>query len=270
MALGTPNRRPWLPVVVYCIASLGLFAAPAVRAQDSDNVPLGDLARGFRKKPAETQKIIDNDNISHVLDKAEQQRKNGVALTFSVDAASNQFRVSSPDVTCSLSFSSKATALIADPLSMQELPASELAKLDGPAGIDGDALQITLSNGSQWNVREVTFSLTVVRYADPTVNAAYFGSARLLPAASAESSQAVPAEKRRDETVLYKVQREIKPSTTAVLRTPLTIPPGPGQEWHWAIVRAKGSAPLPAPASLAVPTVTDSSASVSSVPVQRR
>jgi hypothetical protein len=241
-------------------------------AQDTDSVPLGDLARGFRKKPVNTQKVVDNDNMAQVLDEAERQRRAGVALTFSVDPASKQFRVSSPDVTCSLSFSSNATALIADPLSMQELPAAELAKLDGPAMIDGDALQITLSNGSQWNVHEVTVSLTVVRYSDPSVTAAYFGSARLLPATAGDISQVAPAEKRRDVTVLYKVHRDLKPAATAVLRTALTEPPGPGQEWHWAIVRAKGSAPLPAPSDTAAADSAGSGSAATTAPVsvQRR
>ena len=242
-------------------------------AQDSDSVPLGDLARSFRKTPVNVQKVIDNDNMTQVLDDAELHRRSGASLTFSVDPASSQFRVTAPDVTCSLSFSSKATSLITDPLSLQELPAAELAKLDGPAVIDGDAMQITLSNGSQWSVHELTISLTMVRYSDPSVNAAYFGSARLLPAVAGEASQAAPVEKRRDVTVLYKVHRDLLPSATAVLRTSLTAPPGPGQEWHWAIVRAKGSAPPPVDPSdraTADPALASPAASVAPAPVQQR
>jgi hypothetical protein len=272
LSLGTPNRGRRRPAAV-CgfIYLLALAVTVVAGAQDSDSVPLGDLARGFRKKPANAQKVIDNDNMSQVLDEAELQRRSGSQLTFSVDPAANQFRVSSPDVTCSLSFSSNATALIADPPSLQEFPAAELAKLDGPAVIDGDALQITLSNGSQWSVHELTISLTMVRYSDPSVTAAYFGSARLLPAASGDTSQAIPAEKRRDVTVLYKVHRDVKAAATAVLRTSLTDPPGPGQEWHWAIVRAKGSPP-PAPSNAATtaPTADTMPASAAPLPAQRR
>jgi len=274
LALGTPTRcrKRLLAVVNGLVYAALLSMAVAAYAQDAAPVPLGDLARGFRKKPVSAQKVIDNDNMTQVLDEAELRRRSGAPLTFSVDPASNQFRVSAPDVTCSLSFSANATALIADPLSLQELPSSELAKLDGPAVIDGDALQITLSNASQWNIHELTISLTVVRYSDPSVTAAYFGSARLLPAASSDTSQTAPPEKHRDFTVLYKVHRDVKPASTAVLRTSLTDPPGPGQEWHWAIVRAKGSAPPVPPSNTAIadPAVSSPGASAAPVPVQRR
>ncbi len=274
MSLGTPNRsrrrRAAAGFAFPCLLALAVTGAAG--AQDSDSVPLGDLARNFRKKPVNSQKVIDNDNMTQVLDEAELQRRSGAQLTFTVDPAANQFRVSSPDVTCSLSFSSKATSLIADPLSLQEFPSSELAKLDGPAVIDGDALQITLSNGSQWNVHELMISLTIVRYSDPSVTAAYFGSARLLPAASGDTAQTAPVEKHQDVTVLYKVHRDIKAAGTVILRTSLTDPPGPGQEWHWAIVRAKGTPPPPSPANAATadPATDTVPATAAPVPDQRR
>ena len=249
MRLVKPIRLVWGLFALYSVA--------AACAQDSEGSPLGDLARSLRKKPAsveKVQKVIDNDNMSQVLDDGEVQSRAGTPLIFSVDPSANQFRASSPDVTCSLSFSAKATSLITDPSFLQELPATELAKLDGPATMDGDALQITVSNGSQWSVRELTISLTTVRYADPNLVSPYFGQARLLPA-TADMSVSTPTEKRQDLTVLYRVHRDIPASRTAVVRTSLTVPPGPGQEWHWAIVRAKGSAPAVVDAASSAATV---------------
>ena len=93
-------------------AILLLCAAAPCRAQD-DEVSLGDLARSVRKvKPAEEQPaVIDNDNLSIMMDKAESERLNGKPV-FSIDPSGKSFRMTSPDGTCSLSFDAKATALI--------------------------------------------------------------------------------------------------------------------------------------------------------------
>ena len=66
-------------------------------------------------------------------------------------------------MTCDLSFSASATALLSDPYAPQELPEAELAKLDGPATISGDTLQLSVHNGTNWNIKEITVGLTILR-----------------------------------------------------------------------------------------------------------
>jgi hypothetical protein len=227
-----------------------LTLPPCVYAQDgADDMPLGDVARSFRKKAAPSETIIDNDNLSKVMDEAESKHVAGGSLVFSLDPAGKNFQVSSPDVTCSLSFSSKTSALLSDPVMLDELPRSELAKLDGPAMIDGDSLQVSMHNGTSWELREVVIGLTIVRRPDPADSVSYYGPARIVPAVAGGSAQQLQDsyQKQPDVTVLLRVKGSAAPAATAVFRTQLNFALFPDQEWHWAIVRAKGVPPPPIP-----------------------
>ncbi len=224
-----------------------LLASPArICAQDdTGDVPLGDVARSLRKKPASSETIVDNDNLSKVVDEAESRRASGSSLVFSLDPASKRFHVSSPDVTCSLSFSAKPSSLLSDPVLLEELPRSERAKVDGPATIDGDSLQVAMHNGTSWELREVVIGLTIVRRPEPGGTASYFDHARIVPAAAGNSPQQVQdsLQKRPDVTLLLRVKGSAAPSTTAIFRPSLNFALFPDQDWHWAIVKAKGIPP---------------------------
>jgi hypothetical protein len=159
---------------------------------------------------------------------------------FIFDGIGKDLHVSSPDVTCSLSFSAQAGPLVSDPFAPRDLPRAELAKLDGPAIITGDALQVTVYNGTGWQVNEITVGLTIPRPQDSNAAATY-GSAKLVPAAAL--SDGGPVEKRPDLTVLYHIKGSAAPFTTAVFRQDLNATLGPGQEWHWSIVQAQGIPP---------------------------
>jgi hypothetical protein len=223
--------------MILVLASWLLPACLAAQAYDPD-VPLGDFARSLRRsKGLPGRTVIDNDNLSQVMDDVESRKLSGNWL-FSFDNLAKSFQVSSPDVTCSLSFSAQATALLSNPLAPRELPESELAKLEGPATITGDTLQVSVFNGSGWDLREITVGLTLLRHAE--AKTAYYGTAKLLPA-TATSVQ--PAEKKSDMTVLYHLKGAAAPLTTTVFSETLGAPPGPDQEWHWAIVQAKGIPP---------------------------
>ena len=137
-------------------------------AQDSQP-SLGDLARSLRKKKEEAPPapaVIDNDNFSQVMDAAQANRQAKTPV-FSFDNGAKTFKISSPDVTCSLSFSAQATSLISDPFASRDLPASELAKLDGPAAISDGTLQVSVFNASNWSIKEITVGLTILRKTDP-------------------------------------------------------------------------------------------------------
>mgnify|MGYP001306988561 CR=1 FL=1 len=213
--------------------------------EDSGETPLGDVARSLRKKPASSEAVIDNDNLSKVVDDAASRRVAGTSVVFSLDPGGKSFHVSSPDVTCSLSFSAKTTALLADPVVLDELPRSELAKLDGPATIDGDSLQVSMHNGTSWDLREIVIGLTIVRSPQPGESRSQPGQPRIFPAAAGDAAQSTadPYQKQPDMTMLLRVKGSAAPSATATFRTPLNFALFPDQEWHWAIVRAKGIAP---------------------------
>ena len=133
----------------------------AVAQSDSGEPSLGDLARQYRKgKAALEHAVIDNDNLHQVMDEVQTRKLDG-KLLFSIDGIGKKFQVSSPDVTCDLSFSGSATSLLSDPYAPQDLPEGELAKLDGPATISGDTLQVSVHNGTTWNIREITVGVTI-------------------------------------------------------------------------------------------------------------
>jgi hypothetical protein len=241
----SPHRRR----LVLLAWGMVLVALPSsVHAQeDSGDAPLGDVARSFRRKTATSEAVIDNDNLSKVVDDAESRRAAGSSPVFSLDPGGKSFHLSSPDVTCSLSFSAKTTSLLSDPQLLDELPRAELAKLDGPATIDGDSLQVSMHNGTSWELREVVIGLTIVKRSEPAEISSYFGQARIVPAAAGGVPQQDSFQKQPDVTLLLRVKGSAAPSTTALFRTPLNFALFPDQEWHWAIVKAKGIPPATSP-----------------------
>jgi hypothetical protein len=77
-----------------------------------------------------------------------------------------------------------------------------------------------------------------VRPADPS--ASDYGAAKLLPAVAEDT---VPADKHSDSTVLLHLKGSAAPFATTVFREKLDANLNPDQEWHWAIVEAKGIPP---------------------------
>jgi len=235
------KRKLYITAMLSFLALLLPFLAAA--QSGTADVPLGDVARALRKKKAQpVHTVIDNDNLPQVMDEVQKRKLSDVSPLLSIEPGKN-FQVSSPDVTCSLSFSAQAVPLLNDSIVSKELPDSELLKLDGPAAITGDTLQLSVYNGTGWNVREITVGLTVVRHEN--AKAAYYGSvalgsAKLIPAAATDDSA---AEKRSDLTLLYHLKGKAAPLTTTVFREPLGITLRPDQEWHWAIVHATGIPP---------------------------
>lgn len=251
MRTTTPNR---LILALFAAGTLAgaLLALPSrASAQDTD-APLGDVARSLRKKPAPSQAVInvDDDNLSKVMDDAETRRASGASPIFSLDPGGpggKSFHVSSPDVTCSLSFTAKTSSL-SDPLLLDDLPRAELAKLDGPATIDGDSLHVSMHNGTSWELREVVIGLTIVKRAEPGDAASNPGQLRIVPAVASGFTQVQDSvQKQPDVTMLLHVKGSAAPSTTATFRTALNFALFPDQEWHWAIVRAKGIPPQAPP-----------------------
>jgi hypothetical protein len=219
--------------------------AQSATSQD-DAVSLGDLARVVRrsKAPVAAPLMIDNDNLSNVMDEVESHR---MSIKPQAPAASRRqdFSLSSPDGTCSMSFNAN-TASLAPPFVSEDLPPVELAKLEGPATIEGDSLEVSMYNGSGWKLTEITVGLTLVRR--PTEDAVYFGSARLLPAV-AESAE--PSDKKSSElTLLFHLKGPVPSLGSNVFHEKLGAPLAPDQEWHWAILEAKGIAPGPDPQPL--------------------
>ncbi len=232
------TRKSCLPIIVILLGCLLPVRAEA--QTDGAEPSLGDIARSLRKgKSAPEHAVIDNDNLHKVMDEVQDLKLKG-KLLFSIDGEGKKFKVSSPDVTCDLSFSGSATSLVSDAYAPQDLPETELAKLDGPATISGDALQVSVHNGTNWNIKEITVGLTILR--DSGTDVAHGGAARLIPAAETTT---LLSEKHPDVTVLYHLKGSAAPSSTTVFHETLNSAPSHDQEWHWAIVQAKGIAPKP-------------------------
>jgi hypothetical protein len=244
--------RLLLATLVVVAAVLPLSAV----AQDEADTPLGDVARSFRKKSPPAQEVIDNDNLSKVMDEVESHRASAASLRYSIDAGGKSLQVSAPDVTCSLAFSANTKALLASQYVQLDLPEGELLKLDGPATIDGDAFQVSVFNGTDWHVSEVAVAFTLLKRSDVHGAVSDYGAAKLIPAMAGEAlQQGTPQEvesrsqKRSDVTVIYKMRAAAAPAATTVFRAPLNLEIGPDQEWHWAIVQARGYPPQRSPES---------------------
>jgi hypothetical protein len=238
------------------LIALIVFSVPMAASAQDDAPSLGDLARNLRKNKSQQQSqsqpdsastapatIIDNDNLAQVMEDAKNARPVRQDKTvFSIDPASNTVKVSSPDVTCSLSFNARASSLLIKPILIEDLPLTELLKLDGPGSIQDENLQLEVFNGTDWDLRELTIGLTLER--KPGENAEVAARGRVIPAA--QSNAPVAVERRSDVTLLYHLRAEAKPFSTTAFHENIGITPGPDEDWRWSIVEARGIRPLQA------------------------
>ena len=251
-----PSRVPKLrlaaPIVPLGLLLAALLCPLAAWAQE-DAPSLGDLARNARKNklqqpqqqtdpahPVPDRPIIDNDNLAQVMDDAKKARPVKPDKTvFSIDPSGNTLKISSPDVTCSLSFNARASSLLIKPVLVEDLPLGELLKLDGPGSIQDESLQLEVFNGTDWDIREITIGLTLER--KPGQNAEVAARARVIPAA--QGLAPVTVERRSDVTLLYHLKAEAKPFSTTAFHENIGITPGADEDWRWSIVEAKGIRP---------------------------
>src|SRR5450631_1273490 len=128
--LPIPTIASWMMpirVAATILVFVGMTLPGRLSAQSDDNsAPLGDIARALRKNKeqqaqATTETVIDNDNFSQVMKQAEKDRQKGdVRMAFA--GIGKDLQVSSPDVTCNLSFNAKPSASSSDPFVPQDLP----------------------------------------------------------------------------------------------------------------------------------------------------
>jgi hypothetical protein len=246
-------------------AILFIVCAPAyLRAQD-DDVSLGDLARALRNsKPPEETDIIDNDNLDRIMDKAESQRLEGQPV-FSITHTGALVAVSE-DGACSLSFDSRSLSRNSAAYITADLPQSELIKLEGPAAIQDGTLQVSIHNGTRWELKEIVVGLTLTQA--PSAPPEY----RL---ATLQSVPIIPSEKLPDSTTLYHLRGNALPNSTSTFRASLedsseatTV----GKDWHWSIVGARGIPPaaqaLTANGSSTAPGLVDPTSAVRAETIQ--
>lgn len=242
-------------------AAFFLLCAPAfLHAQDeaqdpNQDIPLGDLARQMRKsKPFEQTDVIDNDNIVPLMDKAETERLEGMPVSV---VHRGIFTTVSPDGSCSLSFDARSIAPASVGYIAIDLPQNELAKLDGPAAIRDGQLEVSVHNGTPWELREVVVGVTIRQaVAQP---AEYRFATMEVGSALSTSSQ-----KLADPTLIFHLKGTGAPDSTTTFRADVGGFPQ-AQDWHWTIIGARGIPPAAQPA-LAVarsePTTAPPSAAI--------
>lgn len=228
---------------VLLLLTLGAMLIPArVAAQnDPNDIPLGDVARNLRKKTG-SPPVIDDDNLGEALREGETHRGFGASLRFLMTGDLSGLRVSAPDVTCKLSFSANVRTLLSSQYSEMNLPADDLAKMEGHASITGDSLTVSVHNATDWHVSEISVALTLLNKStvpeatgnDPSPN---------LQAGSESASAADQVGKRPDSTVIYRMRAVGVPWSATNYSARLDREIVAGQEWHWAIVRARGYPP---------------------------
>lgn len=209
---------------------------------DPKDVPLGDVARNLRKKPP-TKPVIDDDNFSQVMQQAESRRGLGSSLRFLMAGDLSGFRVSAPDVTCSLSFSSNVKSLLAGQYSEMDLPASDLARLEGHATIEGDALSVSVHNGTDWHVSEIAVAVMTVKKSAPNSMASEGPSTLEATPAEGAHPPEVETDKKPDTTVIYRMRAVGVPWSVTTFSSHLQTEIAAGTEWHWAVVQARGYPP---------------------------
>ncbi len=232
-------------------ALLAALMPALLSAQDDLNdLPLGDVARSLRKKTPPSQDVIDDDNLPALMEQAESRHAQGSALTYLMGGEKRGFQVAAPDVTCSLAFSANAKSLLSSAYAQMELPPGEVLKLEGPATIEGDALIVSVNNRTDWHVSEVAVALTVVKKsgvhnASFSEGATFSDGAAALGAMTAIPPQEseVRPEKKSDVTVIYRMRAAAPPWVTTAFSAPLNLDLTPDEEWHWAIVQARGYPP---------------------------
>jgi hypothetical protein len=250
-----------LPLILAQLALLAALTPVRLAAQndpnppndDPNDAPLGDVARSLRKKSPPSQAVIDDDNLSTVMAQAENRHDSGSALKILMAGGGKGFQVSAPDVTCSLAFTANVKALLSNQYAQMELPPGEVLKLDGPATIEGDALILAVYNRTDWHISEVAVALTIVKKTQArdeslstpaSIGGTAYGEAKLLPAvAGTLPEDDVRPEKKADSTVIYRMRAAAPPSSTTVFSAPLNLQLAPDEEWHWAIVQARGYPP---------------------------
>ena len=222
------TRRIHLAVFILLVLAPGSVLRSAAQ---SDDTSLGDLARSLRKTQAPPRTVIDNDNLSDVMEAGVSRKWDLAGVRFSVDKnAIDIVNASSPDVTCALAYNGRP-----DAPKPENLPPDELVKIDGPATIIGDVLQVAVQNGTTWELHEITVGLTVLRTAAP--NGSQPNGPKLV---AASLSTPAPPEKRPDLTILYHLKGKADALSAGLFQDQLKLSPAPDQDWHWSIVQAKG------------------------------
>lgn len=243
-----------LPIIAATILAAMLMSGRALAQDDPNDTPLGDVARNLRKKTPPTQPLIDDDNLPDAMQKAESRQGFGSSLRFLMAGEGKGFQVSAPDVTCSLSFTANVKSLLSRQYAQMELPAADVAKLEGQATIEGDALTVPVFNATDWHVSELAIALTIVRKSGRASLADSLNGAHGDAMTSGGASDAKPAiaddlflevrpEKKPDVTVIYRMRAAAAPGERTVFSAPLALDVAPTDEWHWAIVQAKGYPP---------------------------
>jgi len=240
------RRLPKLWLTLALLAALAGLRPLSSLAQDASNeAPLGDVARNLRKRTISSQDVIDNDNLSQVMDHVASNRGSGSGLKILMAGESKGFHVSAPDVTCSLSFTANTKSLLSSQYAQMELPQHDVVKLQGPATIEGDALTVSVFNGTDWHVSEVAVALTIVKKkesADGTIGLGSGGPGATLAGSLGRESEVRP-EKKPDVTIIYRMRAAAPPFATTVFSAPLNLELASSDEWHWALVQAKGYPP---------------------------
>jgi hypothetical protein len=237
-------------LLMVLLAPLGESRATA--QDDPEQMPLGDVARGLRKKAPPAKPVIDDDNLPQVMQQVDSHDDAASRFRFLMSRDSQGFQVSAPDVSCSLAFTANVKALLSSQYDQMDLPPTEMAKIEGKAVVEGDALTVPVFNGTQWHLSELAIAFTVVkkprtgvvpRNHEGVSSASADVTPPLAPEIAADAFQQVRPEKRPDVAVIYRMRAAALPWSNAVFSAPLKLELDPGEEWHWAIVQAKGYPP---------------------------
>jgi hypothetical protein len=123
-----------------------------------------------------------------------------------------------------------------------DVPQYELAKLEGAAAVHDGVLEVTLHNGTDWELKEIVVGVTLLN------QPAALQPARLVTATDIQSDAKPP-----DLTTIYHMKTAAPADSTKIFRAVVSDDLIQAKDWHWALVSARGvppAAPIAAPSEI--------------------
>jgi hypothetical protein len=133
-------------------------------------------------------------------------------------------------------------ALLAKQYAEMELPASDVARLEGHATLADDALTVSVHNGTDWHVSEISVAFTLINN-PPGVDGLLETAVSEPLTTNDRPSREARADKKPDTTVIYRMRAVGVPWSVTSFSSRLTGTTVSNGEWHWAVVSARGYPP---------------------------
>ena len=109
--------------------------------------------------------------------------------------------------------------------------------------IEGDALNVSVHNGTDWHVSEIAVAVMIVKRSAPNATVARELQVWSRYATESAHQAELQTDKKPDITVIYRMRAVGVPWSVTTFSSRLQSDLGAGTEWHWAVMQARGYPP---------------------------